>query len=424
MHNQHAGLSQALAEQRMTDPRERASHALGRGIGPPLRRRPSRAPRWELQPVAGGAGPLAKHRHAARQTPPVASVDRSEAPMPTPKPSSGLWATLLRVAWLAILLGLVLQLAALLVAAGFGKDISPRPFLAETFKTVSWSLLVCVGVALGRLAAKGRVPLEGVTGLLAAPLALTAANAIQKGVAEAVNATGVPAGPAPLWVLAIKAAEYGCLGLALEWVGRRAWGSALGHLAVGLMTGVVFGGVFLTVVVQSAPTPLPIPALVTRGLNELLFPVGCALVVFIAEVLRTHLDPTATEDRPLTASTAAAAGEPTPDPVPAGISSSPGQVRGGAAVRAGPGTLGMPQPPPHLPLSPEPGPPHPILASTAWSGCAGPTAPNNPAPDPQATLAATDRHQHARPGRLRRFASRAIAGRHRRRSAWTEEHNE
>jgi D-alanyl-D-alanine carboxypeptidase len=243
--------------------------------------------------------------------------------MPTPKPSSGPWATLLRVAWLAILLGLLLQLAVLLLAAGFGTTISPRPFLAETFKTVSWSLLVCVGVALGRVAAKGRLPLEGVTGLLAAPLALTAANAVQKGVAEAVNAAGVPTGPAPVWVLAIKAAEYGCLGLALEWVGRRAWGSALGHLAVGLATGVVFGGLFLAVVVQSASTPLSTPSLLARGLNELLFPVGCALVVFIAEVLRTHLDPAAAVDRPMTASLAAAAGEPTPDPVPAGINSSP-----------------------------------------------------------------------------------------------------
>jgi hypothetical protein len=246
--------------------------------------------------------------------------------MPTPKPPSGPWATLLRVAWLAILLGLLLQLAVLLVAAGFGKDISPRPLLAETVKTVSWSLLVCVGVALGRVAAKGRLPLEGITGLLAAPLALTAANAIQKGVAEAVNAAGVPAGPAPLWVLAIKAAEYGALGLALAWVGRRAWHSALGHLAVGLMVGVVFGGVFLTVVAQSAPTPLATPALLARGLNELLFPVGCALVVFIAEVLRTHLDPAAAVDRPLTASLAAEAGEPTPDPVPAGAGSRPGTL--------------------------------------------------------------------------------------------------
>jgi len=237
----------------------------------------------------------------------------------------GPWATLLRVAWLAILLGLLLQLAVLLVAVGFGTAPSPGPLLAETLKTVSWSLLVCVGVALGRVAAKGRVPLEGVTGLLAAPVALTAANTVQKGVAEAVNAAGVPAGPAPVWVLAIKAAEYACLGLALNWVGRRAWGSALGHLAVGLMVGVVFGGMFLAVVVQSAPTPLATPALLAKGVNELLFPVGCALVVFIAEVLRTHLDPATAEDLPLKTSSAAA-GEPTPDPVPAGADSRPGTL--------------------------------------------------------------------------------------------------
>jgi hypothetical protein len=237
----------------------------------------------------------------------------------------GPWATLLRVAWLAILLGLLLQLAVLLVAAGFGKDISPRPLLAETLKTVSWSLLVCVGVALGRVAAKGQVPLEGVTGLLAAPLALTAANTVQKGVAEAVDAAGVPAGPAPVWVLAIKAAEYACLGLALNWVGRRAWHSALGHLAVGLATGVVFGGLFLTVVVQSAPTPLSSPALLGRGVNELLFPVGCALVVFIAEVLRTHLDPATAADRPLTAG-GAAAEELTSYPVPGEVGSGQGTL--------------------------------------------------------------------------------------------------
>jgi hypothetical protein len=238
----------------------------------------------------------------------------------------GPWATLLRVAWLAILLGLLLQLAMLLVAVGFGTAPSPGPVLAETLKTVSWSLLVCVGVALGRVAAKGRLPAEGITGLLAAPLALTVANTVQKGVAEAVNAAGVPAGPTPLWVLAIKAAEYACLGLALNWVGRRAWGSALGHLAVGLLTGVVFGGVFLAVVVQSAPTPLSTPALLAKGLNELLFPVGCALVVFIAEVLRTHLDPATAEDRPLKTSSAEA-DKPTPDQLATGISSSPVTLR-------------------------------------------------------------------------------------------------
>ena len=246
--------------------------------------------------------------------------------MSRPMPPSSPWAMLLRVAWLAIVLGLLLQLTMLLVAAGFGAVAGSRAVLAETLRTVSWSLLVCVGVALGRVAAKGQVPLEGVTGLLAAPLALTAANAVQKGVAEAVDAAGVPAGPAPVWVLAIKAAEYACLGLALEWIGQRAWHSALGHLGVGLMTGVVFGGVFLAAVVQAAPTPLSTPSLLAKGVNELLFPVGCALVVFIAEVLRAHLDPPAAVDRPLMASVAAAAGEPTPDPVPADVDSSPGTL--------------------------------------------------------------------------------------------------
>jgi Family of unknown function (DUF5317) len=217
---------------------------------------------------------------------------------PQPKPPSSPWATLLRVAWLAILLGLLLQLALLLVAAGFGTVAGPRPLLAETCKTVCWSLFVCVGVALGRVAAKGPVPLEGVTGLLAAPLALTAANTLQKGVAEAVNAAGTPAGPAPLWVLAIKAAEYACLGLALGWVSRRARGGALGHLLAGLVTGIVFGGAFLAILVRSAPAPLPAASLLAKGVNELLFPVGCALVVFIAEVLGRHIAPAPADGRP------------------------------------------------------------------------------------------------------------------------------
>jgi hypothetical protein len=208
---------------------------------------------------------------------------------PKLKPPRSPWATLLRVAWLAILLGLLLQLALLLVAAGFGTVAGSRPLLAETCKTVCWSLLVCVGVALGRVAAKARVPLEGVTGLLAAPLALAAANTLQKGVAEALNAAGTPAGPPPLWVLAIKAAEYACLGLALGWIGRRPWGSALGHTAAGLVIGVVFGGAFLALTVASAHPALP--SLLAKGVNELLFPVGCALVVFFAEVLATHLGP-------------------------------------------------------------------------------------------------------------------------------------
>jgi hypothetical protein len=51
MHNQHAGLSQALAEQHITQRREQAAHArLGLGARPPGRRRRSRAAHgwWQL----------------------------------------------------------------------------------------------------------------------------------------------------------------------------------------------------------------------------------------------------------------------------------------------------------------------------------------------------------------------------------------
>jgi hypothetical protein len=216
---------------------------------------------------------------------------------PKPKPPHSPWTTLLRVAWLAILLGLLLQLALLLVAAGFGRVAGPRLLLAESCRTICWSLLVCLGVALGRVAAKARVPLEGATGLLAAPLALTAANTLQKGVAEALNAAGTPAGPAPLWVLALKAAEYACLGLALGWIGRRARAGALWYAAAGLVAGIVFGGALLAMIVGSAPTPPSTPSLVAKGINELLFPIGCALVVFIAEVLGTYIGPSAAPDR-------------------------------------------------------------------------------------------------------------------------------
>jgi hypothetical protein len=198
--------------------------------------------------------------------------------------SAGSKAMLLRVAWLAILLGLLLQLALLLAAAGFGIFAGLRPLVAETARNLGWSVLVCTGVAVGRVAAKGRPPLMGIAGLLAAPLALTVANTIQKGMAAALDLPEA-VGAASVWVLVLKAAEYGCLAAALGWIGRRAWAGAPAYGAVGLLAGLVFGGAALVVVAQSAPIPLSTAALMVKGVNELVFPVGCALVIYTAEIL-------------------------------------------------------------------------------------------------------------------------------------------
>jgi hypothetical protein len=57
MTNQHAGLSQLLAEQRITERHEQATHArLAHGAGRPHRRRRWLAPgRWQVAPWPGVA---------------------------------------------------------------------------------------------------------------------------------------------------------------------------------------------------------------------------------------------------------------------------------------------------------------------------------------------------------------------------------
>ena len=83
-------------------------------------------------------------------------------------------------------------------------------------------------------------------------------------------------------VLAVlKGIQYGGLGHGLTWAGKRFGGSATAHVGTGLATGVVFGGVTLALM-----APLPTTALVVKGLNEVLFPVGCSLVVYAASALR------------------------------------------------------------------------------------------------------------------------------------------
>jgi hypothetical protein len=83
--------------------------------------------------------------------------------------SSNLGATLLRVAWLAILLGMAMEGILLLLSAGLGNLLGLGPIVADLARNVSWSLLVCVGLSVGTAVQKARVPVMGFLGFLAAP---------------------------------------------------------------------------------------------------------------------------------------------------------------------------------------------------------------------------------------------------------------
>ena len=192
---------------------------------------------------------------------------------------------LVRVVWLAILLGLAMETLLLLLAAGFEILPSFGSAITDLMGKVSWSALVCAGLAVGTALSKARTSLMGLMGLLAAPLAFNVSRALQQGLANTLEAAaaGASVGSQTLILLAIiKAVEYGCLGVAVGWLGRRPWGGVLTHAAAGLAVGIVFGGTIVGFTYLSTPELLSTADLLSRGINEIIFPVGCALVLYTA----------------------------------------------------------------------------------------------------------------------------------------------
>jgi hypothetical protein len=201
-------------------------------------------------------------------------------------PVASLRAKLLRAAWLAILLGFVMEALLLLFTAGFGIFPGLRPIAADLIRQVSWSTFVCVGLALGTAVSKARAPLMGILGFLAAPLAFTVSRSLHQGAVKTLEIAGSGVEAPPVLLLALlKAVEYACLGVALGWIGRRVWGGAMVHLATGLLVGLVFGGTIVGLTYQMSPDPPASAALISLGANEILFPVGCSLVLFAATAL-------------------------------------------------------------------------------------------------------------------------------------------
>ncbi len=198
-------------------------------------------------------------------------------------------AILLHASWLAILLGLLMQVLGLFAVVAVGGSPQVHAVAAAVVGGISWSVMVCAGLAIGMLVAESRPVPGGIAGLIAAPLAFTAARIVQQSVGEVLDlSAGASTGPPVLLLTSLKAAEYACLGLALGWVGKQRWGGAAAHAGVGLAAGLVFGGIILWFVVRATQPPLSTAALLSRGVNEVLFPVGCALVIFATTYIDRH----------------------------------------------------------------------------------------------------------------------------------------
>lgn len=204
--------------------------------------------------------------------------------------TSDLFRKVLRVAWLSIGLGLALEVVLLVLAAFTGTaGETPKPFISDLAQKVSWSFIVCVGLALGSTAGKAREGIMGALGLLAAPAGFTAARAVHKAVNGALGVAGKAMAPNLVFLVGgLKGVQYALFGIVLGWITKRALGLKV-HVAAGLAFGLTFGLAIVTATVRASATPVPPVDIAARAINEVLFPVGCALVLYASGTLAKRL---------------------------------------------------------------------------------------------------------------------------------------
>jgi len=197
--------------------------------------------------------------------------------------------SILKAAWLAVALGIAIEGLIVAATAIFGGSPEARPVTADLVQKVSWSLIVCVALAVARTASRATGVVMAGVGLLAAPAAFAVARGLHRGAAQALGLVAAAStAPSPVVLALIKGFEYGLLGLAIVWIAKQSWGGLGAHAAAGLAAGILFGTPVLVLTALALPG-LPAATHAARAINELLFPAGCALVLYASDTLGKRL---------------------------------------------------------------------------------------------------------------------------------------
>jgi hypothetical protein len=190
------------------------------------------------------------------------------------RPLNGLFTAV----WMAIALGLALQLAVLAAKLGAGATIAGMQAFVDIAGGVTWSLIVCAGVAIGAVAARNAPEAMGALGLICAPLAFAAAKGVQRGVQWVAGQPAEKVGALVLQTGLVKTVEYALLGYLLGRLIHTEKSTPRNHAMLGLAFGIAFASILLAL--NLAQGPAPTPKLIGLVLNELVFPVGCSLVIY------------------------------------------------------------------------------------------------------------------------------------------------
>lgn len=195
----------------------------------------------------------------------------------------------LGAAWGSVLVGLVLQFLVSLGRSAAGADWPGIAVLAEAAQSVSWAVLVCVGLAIGTVAARSRSLVMGAIGAVSGPLAWGLAKGVQRGVQALLGVAVDQLTPFFYLVCLIKGVEYAVLGAALGGLTSRAGARLRAYLSLGLAVGLAAAGLMLALQswnAAQAGAALPLPKAVGIAVGELMFPICCSLVIWVSASLK------------------------------------------------------------------------------------------------------------------------------------------
>ena len=122
--------------------------------------------------------------------------------------------------------------------------------------------------------------------MLAAPIAFVIAKTVQKSTGTALNAAPPEAMGNAIFItlIVLRAVEYGSLGLVLTWLAKQPRAALRGFVGIGLAAGVVFGGAILATLYFNSEPRMPTPKIALTAVNEILFPMCCAFVLYASRV--------------------------------------------------------------------------------------------------------------------------------------------
>jgi len=213
---------------------------------------------------------------------PASSPPAHAAPVVAPL-KIPLAATLLRVAWMSIVLGLFVQATVMLVQATW-----PASWASELLGKITWSVFICTALAIASAASKAAPGMVGLMGLMAAPVSVAAARTVQKtvagGMSGAAAAAPIVVAPGP-WELAIlKGVQYAIFGWLICRAQRK--GTLKAHLAVSVPIGVAFAVYIVCRAWATTPPDMLKPlGLIARGVGDASATVGCSVVLWAAVAL-------------------------------------------------------------------------------------------------------------------------------------------